>query len=266
MKTLVPILILTSIFILAIPVYAIDTEGYDTVTLSKTKDIPSPFCPATKISDNSKCMDCHALIPDETGKPKFGLQELKTNAGYEDMPYGMSIVFRDGEKLPYYLIGGTDSPGLRKASEYMYRHPEFKKIIIELHTPGGSIMDAWRSIGIMEEMQKKGIVIETRVYGMSASAGVILMVGGTEGHRFVNPHAEIMIHKVWTFSMFDLKNPDTAEDQANTLKHFQTNINNWLVSRSKLTKEKIEECIFKKDFWMTGTEAVEYGLADGFID
>jgi len=261
MKTLVPILILISILILAIPVYALDTTGYDTVTLSTTKEPPTPFCPVTKMSDNSKCMDCHAMLPGN----KFGLKELKADAGYEDMPFGMSIVIRGEEKFPYYLIGGTNAPGLRKASEYMYRHPEFKKIIIELHTPGGSIMDAWRSIGIMSEMEAKGIIIETRVYGMSASAGVILMAGGTKGHRFVSPYAEIMIHKVWTFSMFDLKNPDTAEDQANTLKHFQTNINNWLVSRSKLTKEKIEECIFKKDFWMTGITAVELGLADGFI-
>jgi len=261
MKFLVPVLIL----LLASPVVALDTVGYDTVTLSKSKDPPQPFCPVSKISDNNRCMDCHCLVPGEDGKPKFGIKELKIDAGYEDKPIRLDIVMQDGKKELYLHVDGTNSSYFRDASEYIYRHPEFKKLIVELYTPGGSVMDAWRAVGIIQEMQSRGILVETRVYGVAASAGVILMVAGDLGSRFVNRHAEVMMHKVWTFSMFDLKDPDTAEDQAATLKHFQTNINEWIISRSKLTKAKIEECIYKRNYWFNGEEAVELGLADGFI-
>ena len=136
---------------------------------------------------------------------------------------------------------------------------------MEMHSPGGSVMDAWLAVGLLDDLRSRGIIVETRTYGISASAGVILMVAGTPGYRYINPHAEVMIHKVWTFSMFDLKDPDTAEDQAATLKHFQDNINSWLVSRSKMTRDMIESFIYKRDYWMTGELAVKLGLADHLI-
>ena len=148
----------------------------------------------------------------------------------------------------------------------MYRHPEFNHLAVHLHTPGGSVMDAWKSIGIISEAQSRGIKISTHVYGIAASAGVILMVAGDIGERYVNSHAEIMMHKVWSFSMFDISDPDTAEDKAATLKHFQNNINAWFVSRTEMTHDQIEDLIFKRDYWMSGAKAVELGIADKLIN
>ena len=224
-----------------------------------------PFCPKTKISDNDDCMDCHAMRSDADGKPYFGLKELPLDANYNEKPHMMDIIRDGGKPVAYLQVNSTNSVFFRQTSDYLYWHPEINKLVVELHTPGGSIMDAWRSVGIIKEMQQRGILIEVRVYGIAASAGGILLVAGDIGHRFINPNAEIMLHKVWTFAMFDVKTPDTAEDQAVTLRHFQENINDFLISRSKMTKEQLSDAIFKKDFWMTGKEAVAYGLADGFI-
>lgn len=251
---------------LATNVFAIDTEGYDTVTLSKAKEAPTPFCPVTKISDNSRCMSCHEMQPNGEGGQKFGLKELRLEAGYWMMPSCLDpIAGKNGELELRMDVNGTNSSEFRDAADYMYRHPEFKKLTVRLYTGGGSVMDAWEAVGIIEEMRTRGIKISTRCYGLAASAGVILLVAGDEGDRWVSKHAEIMMHKVWSFSMFKLDTPDSAEDTAETLKHFQKNINSYIISRSKLTKEKIEECIFKRDFWMTGEQAVQFGLADGFI-
>ena len=259
------ILILSLMFLFSGISYAIDADGYDTVTLSKSKEIPTPFCPVTKISDNNDCMDCHAMLIDKEGNPKFGLKELPLDANYAEKPSSLEIVMHNGEIVGRYLITGTGSYVMRDIADYFYTRPELKRLVIELQTPGGSVMDAWRAVGIIEEMRTHGIVIEVRCYGLAASAGVILLVSGNIGERYVNPHAEIMIHKVWTFAMFDFKTPDTAEDQAQTLKHFQENINSYLIGRSNMTAQSLEECIYKKDFWMTGSEAVEFGLADKFI-
>lgn len=230
------------------------------------KPDPQLYCPATKISDNDKCMTCHEMVQDSSGGQRFGLKELRLKAGYFQMPHCLDVVIgSDGQPELRMDVNGTDSADFRKAADYIYRHPEFKKLNVRLYTGGGSVMDAWEAVGIIEEMRSRGIVISTRCYGLAASAGVILLVAGDEGERYVNKHAEIMMHKVWSFSMFKLDTPDSAEDTAETLKHFQKNINNWIISRSKLTMEEIEECIFKRDFWMTGEQAVEFGLADHLI-
>lgn len=256
--------VLLSFFLLFGVSYAMDTDGYHTVTLSKSQEIPTPFCPVTKFSDNSKCMDCHVLKV-ENGKAIFGLDEIPTDAGYK-LPHGVSIIAYDEDKMAlYYENNGTSSGKIREISQYMRKHPEFTKFIMEIFSPGGSVMDAWRAVGIIEEMRRGGIEIETRCYGMAASAGTILLVSGDIGKRFVNCHAEIMLHKLWTFAMFKLDDPDTAEDQAALMKHLQENINSFFIARTNLSKEVLDKNMFKKDWWVTGKEAVKLGIADGTI-
>ena len=241
-----------------------NVSDYNTVTLTKSSD-PAPYCPATKISNNDKCMTCHALVKDKEGNVKFGLGEIDPFSQYSDKPHSLKIVYEEGEVAGYVKISGTGSTIIEDIVEYLPRHPEIKKLIIELHTPGGSVMDAWRTVGLIKKIQSMDVVVSTRCYGIAASAGVILLVAGDIGERVVSANAEIMIHKVWTFKMFDLQDPDTAADQAATLDHFQKNINSFILSRSKMTEEKLKECIFKKDFWMTGEDAVEFGLADKLL-
>ena len=65
--------------------------------------------------------------------------------------------------------------------------------------------------------------------------------------------------------MFEVATPDSAEDKSNTLKHFQKNINDYIVSRTKIKSEEINDKIFKRDWWMTGKEALEYGVVDHLI-
>ena len=259
------LIILAFMFCFVVSASAMQVSDYNTVTLTKKSD-PAPYCPITKISDNDDCMKCHAMVTDKEGNQKFGLKELPLSANYSDKPSSLDIVLHNEEIVGRYLITGTGSYGMRSIADYFYIRPESKRLVIELHTPGGSVMDAWRTVGVIEEMRLKGIVIEMRCYGFAASAGVVLLVSGDIGERYVSKHAEIMIHKVWTFTQWDLKTPDTADDQAATLKHLQDNLNKYLLSRSKMTAEELEKCIYKRDFWLTGETAVEFGLADKFIE
>jgi ATP-dependent protease ClpP protease subunit len=239
---------------------------------AEEEETPKPVCPVTLMDDS--CMNCHAMRVDKNGKQFFGLKERGIIENYNGKPTAISDIYSYGSAsaggiidglAAYMIVDGTNSSKFRLVANYLKWHPEITKLVVELHTPGGSIMDAWRSVGIIKEMQAYGVIVEMRVYGMSASAGAIIMVAGDIGHRFVNPSCEIMIHKIWTFKMFSLSTPDSAEDEAEILRHFQRNINGFILSRSKMTKKQLDESIYKKDFWMTGAEAVLLGLADGFI-
>ena len=246
--------------------YAMDVSDYNQVTLTKKSD-PAPYCSVTKFSDNGYCLRCHEMVMVD-GKPKFGLKEIPNSAGY-DLPYRTKIYtykVNDETKMAlYYTNEGTDSSVLRSISKYMYEHPEFTRFIMEINSYGGSVMDAWRGVGIIEEMRRRGIEIETRSYGIAASAGTILLISGDQGKRFVNPHAEIMLHKLWTFAMFKIDDPDTSEDQAALMRHLQGNINNFIISRTDLTLDILDSEMYKKDWWITGQEAIELGIVDGTI-
>ena len=47
--------------------------------------------------------------------------------------------------------------------------------------------------------------------------------------------------------------------------HLQDIRNDYLATRGKLTKQEIDAKIARKEFWMSGKEAVEFGFADEFI-
>ena len=72
---------------------------------------------------------------------------------------------------------------------------------------------------------------------------------------------------IQTFSGFGFKieTPSDKEEAARVLRHLQNIRNDYLATRGKLTKQEIDAKIARKEFWMSGKEAVEFGFADEFI-
>jgi ATP-dependent protease ClpP protease subunit len=226
---------------------------------------PAPFeCPVSRLSDNSKCLDCHQMILKD-GKPTFGLKEILLSASYEQKPFDLKIQMENGEVVGYYYLSTINASGLAAIKRYYYEHPELKRLIIDIHSPGGSVFFAWKIVGIIQELQSRGIVVETRAYGIALSAGGMILIAGDIGERTVSPYTEIMIHKVWSFSMFSLDDMDSSEDKTELLKHLQANINRLFESRTNITPEQLNDKTYKKMWWVTGTEAVELGIADRLI-
>lgn len=259
--------ILTAFLTLLLMVGVAYSEDHMTSEEPKDEDKPEISCPITRYTDNNRCSDCHTMVM-ENGKAKFGLKEVRLDSAHSAKPYCMEVVEEDGQLVAYLLVTEIDkstSEKFREISQYLYRHPEFKKFVMEIHSPGGSVMSAWRIIGIIEEMRSHGIMVETRCYGMAASAGGILLIAGDVGHRYVSPHAEIMMHKVWQFSMFDVADPDSSEDKTNILKHFQENINKFFEERTNLKEDFINEKTYHKMYWFTGREAIKHKVADHLI-
>lgn len=273
MKTLISVfaacLLVSCLLVLGLTAYAeipagvVDEEGE--MLEEEAPSPPEPFlCPVSKMSDNGKCMNCHQMIL-ENGKPKFGLKEIALEDAYGEKPFNFHIIYSDGELAGSYLVSDIRPSILAQVKRYILEHPEIKKLIMEVHSPGGSVMDAWRMVGILDELRAAGIKIETRCYGMAASAGGLLLIAGDIGSRFVGPHSHVMIHKVMTFSMFSVADPDSSEDKTDMLKHFQKNINEFFAERTNISVEELNSNTFHRMWWLTGREAVELGVADRLI-
>ena len=197
-------------------------------------------------------MYCHTI-------PNFKLKEASPDNAREYSTTDMKV--RDNKA--YLTITNIDSDQVMKFFDYVSWHPDIKYVIFELFSPGGYMFDAWRIVGFMDLYKDKGYIIETRTYGFAASAGFLVFANGSAGHRFASSTAEMMWHELITFKLFDISGPADKEDEAKVLRHLQDTANNWLVKHSKLGKAEWDKKIRKKEFWMNGKEAIEYGISDG---
>ena len=215
-------------------------------------------CPRTKMTE--KCLDCHVT-------PSFALKEIHPEAIYQYPPRISNKMRLIGAAEPltgYLLVTDVDSEEFALFFHYIAWH-KITHVILEIQSPGGSLFEAWRIVGLMKSLEDTGVKVETRVHGFAASAGFMIFVSGTKGFRYASPHAELMWHELMSFSMFKIETPSSSEDASRILRHLQDTANSWLAARSKLSKEELDEKVRKKEFWCNGKEALGLGFVDKLI-
>ena len=222
------------------------------------------ICPVTKISDNEKCTSCHVLAVKD-GKIIWTVKEVDPCDVYRYPHTNFKFI---NDSSAYYVCNEIDATIFEKIFLYLKKYPKVKNLTIELQTPGGSIMQMWRIVALMDDFKRSGGTVKCLVKGFCASAGFILLNNASPGQRFVAPNAEIMWHEVQSLETifgYKVSSPSDKEDEARILRHFQDNGNGFLASKGKITKEELDEKIRKREWWMTGQECIKHGFADGLI-
>ena len=91
--------------------------------------------------------------------------------------------------------------------------------------------------------------------------GALLLTAGTTGNRFALPHSRILIHQ----PMGGFQGQATDIDiQAREILRLREELNNILVTHTKQTAKKIQQDT-ERDYFMSGQEAVEYGIIDQVV-
>ena len=67
-----------------------------------------------------------------------------------------------------------------------------KEISLYINSPGGHVT---AGLAIYDTMQFIRPVVSTICIGMAYSMGAVLLAGGSAGHRYALPHANILIHQ-----------------------------------------------------------------------
>ncbi len=133
-----------------------------------------------------------------------------------------------------------------------------KDVTLYINSPGGSVS---AGLGIYDTMQLIECNVRTICTGMAASMGAVLLTAGAKGKRMALPHSRVMIHQ----PMGGVQGQ--ASDIAITARHIaqlKDELYEILASHSGRDKNDIERDA-DRDFWMTSTEAVDYGLIDGVV-
>ena len=134
-----------------------------------------------------------------------------------------------------------------------------KDISLYINSPGGSVS---AGLAIYDTMNFIKCDVTTICVGLAASMGAFLLSSGTKGKRFALPNSEIMIHQPLGGAKGQASD---IEIQANHIKRIKEKINKILSENSNQPLEKVEKDT-DRDYYMTASEALEYGLIDKIFD
>ena len=131
-----------------------------------------------------------------------------------------------------------------------------------INSPGGSILDGDGILDTMDYVKSHGITIETTVIGKACSFGSLILLNGTEGHRYVLPRSRVMIHQPLGGAR------GQASDimrEAELIGKMKDEINRFISEKTGQPLDVVEVAT-DRDTWFRGVEAVEWGLADKVIN
>jgi len=133
-----------------------------------------------------------------------------------------------------------------------------KDISFYINSPGGSVT---AGLAIYDVMQYIGPNVATYCLGMAASMGALLLAAGHKKKRYSMPHARIMIHQ----PMGGFHGQATDVDiQAREILLLRSKINEILEQHTGQSSKAIEQDT-ERDFYMSGQEAIKYGLIDQVV-
>jgi len=134
-----------------------------------------------------------------------------------------------------------------------------KDIHLYINSPGGSVS---AGLAIYDTMQFIKPQVSTMCIGMAASMGAVLLAGGAAGKRFALPHSRVMIHQ--PLGGYQGQATD-IEIHAREILKIREQLNAILSQHSGQPMERIQQDT-ERDNFMSGSEAVAYGLIDQVLD
>ncbi|MCR5348497.1 MAG: ATP-dependent Clp protease proteolytic subunit [Bacilli bacterium] len=161
------------------------------------------------------------------------------------------------------LITGPINSDLALKVMILLRHLDNEShdpIYLYINSPGGSVS---AGLTIVDNMRLIKSPVHTVCFGLAASMGAVIFAAGEKGHRYVLPHAEVMIHQPWSSIADDLKQSD-LEIMSSHMRRTRERLETILAEASGKTLEQMHEAC-EKDNWLNAEEAIAIGLADKIL-
>ena len=132
-------------------------------------------------------------------------------------------------------------------------------IYLYINSPGGQVSSG---MAIYDTMQYIKPDVQTICIGQAASMGALLLAAGAKEKRFSLPHARIMIHQ--PSGGFQGQHSD-IEIQAKEISKIRVILDGILATHCGQDPKKVRQDT-ERDNYMTGEEALKYGLIDKLIN
>jgi len=133
-----------------------------------------------------------------------------------------------------------------------------KDINLYINSPGGSIT---AGLAIYDTMQYVKPDITTICTGQASSMAALLLAAGAKGKRFALPHSRIMIHQPMGATQGQATDIDI---QAKEIMRVKQAINELFALHTNQEIKKVRNDT-ERDYFMSGQEALDYGIVDKVI-
>ncbi|UTW53848.1 ATP-dependent Clp protease proteolytic subunit [Kordiimonas sp. SCSIO 12610] len=171
----------------------------------------------------------------------------------------LSRTLFDARKV--FIVGEIDKDIALKtcATLHAMAHISNDPITVILSSPGGHVES-----GDMIHDTIKFITPDVRILatGWAASAGALIFAAANRENRLSTPNTRFLLHQPSGGVAGDATNIDI---QAKQIVIMRSRLNQIFADATGQTIEKIEADM-DRDYWMTASEAVEYGLVGKIVD
>jgi len=161
-----------------------------------------------------------------------------------------------------FLVGGiNDATANLVVAQLLFLESENpdKDISLYINSPGGSVS---AGLSIYDTMQFIKPDVSTLCLGMAASMGSFLLMAGATGKRAALPNSRVMIHQPSGGAQGQAAD---IEIQAREILKTREQLNRIYSERTGQTVDKIAADM-ERDYWMSPSEAKDYGLIDQVLD
>ena len=134
-----------------------------------------------------------------------------------------------------------------------------KDIQLYINSPGGTVTSG---LSIYDTMQFVNCDVSTICVGQAASMGALLLGGGSHGKRYALPHSRIMVHQPSAGFQGQATDIDIHAKETLELKR---RLNEIMARHTGQTVEQVEKDL-ERDNFMSGEQAVQYGLIDTVLE
>lgn len=134
-----------------------------------------------------------------------------------------------------------------------------KDINLYINSPGGSVT---AGLAIYDTMQYIRPQVCTICMGQAASMAALILAGGAKGKRMVLPSSRVMIHQPW--GGVEGQSSDIAIHAKEILRLKKLSIE-YIAHHTGRKYEEVAAAM-ERDFFMTASEAVDFGIADKVLD
>lgn len=130
------------------------------------------------------------------------------------------------------------------------------EIFVDINSPGGDFFEGVAIYNLLRAHPKK---VTVRILGIAASAASVVAMAGDVIE--IGKAGFVMIHNAWVVA---IGNRHDLEEAAKTMEPFDDAMATVYADRAGVKKSTAVEWM-DEEKWFNGEEAVEFGLADGFL-